>query len=94
MPPFLAKEPLEGTPNALLIARYCKLFGIAPADEFGIIDPMMRMAVNYGCYISHQYAENLEYEKAQKTKENEAFAMNEHLKMLKELEEKATSRGG
>lgn len=85
---------VEGTPNAVLIARYCKLFGIAPADEFGVIDPIMRMAINWACYVSYQHAENLAYEDAKDTKQSEVSAFGAHLDQLRELEEMSKSRGG
>lgn len=93
MPTFLIAEPVKGTPNAVLIARYCKLFGISPADELGIIDNQLRVAVNWGCYIAYQEAENQLTEEAQKTKENEVMALDKHLDLIRELEEQSKSRG-
>lgn len=86
-------EPVKGTPNAVLIARYCKLFGVSPADELGIVDNQLRVAVNWGCYIAYQEAENQLNENAQKTKENETMALSKHLDFIKELEEASKSRG-
>ena len=82
MPPFLVNEEIPGTPNAVLIARYCKLFGISPADELGILDGTMRMAVNWACYIAYVQSENNENEKAQDTKQYEAEAMGKFLQQL------------
>lgn len=87
------EEPVKGTPNAVLIARYCKMFGVAPADELGIIDNQLRMAVNWGCYIAHQEAENQLNAEAQKTKENEATILGRELDLIRQLEEDAKSRG-
>lgn len=51
------------------------------------------MAINYGCYIAYQHAENLANEDAQKIKENETFQMSRYLDELKDLADKSSSRG-
>lgn len=84
----------ENTPNAVLIGRYCRLFGIAPADEFGVIDVPLRFAINWACYIAYQHAENLANDEALKTKKRETNALGLHLDQLRELEEMGRSRGG
>ena len=93
MPTFLKSEPIKGTTNAVLIARYCKLFGISPAEELGIIDNHMRVAVNWACYLAYQQNENDLNSEAQKTKEKETLALGQHLDLIKELEEASKSRG-
>lgn len=74
------------------MARYCKLFGLEPADQFGIAtsETSMRVAINWACYIAYVQSENEEYQKAQDKGQNEAIAMG---KFLEELKEESTSRG-
>lgn len=54
----------------------------------------MRMAVNWACYLAWQYTENVAYEQANNKKEKEALIANDYLDELRELAEKADSRGG
>ncbi len=80
-------------PNAVLIAKYCKLFGLEPALQLGISSNEtgpLRMAINYACYIAHSQSENEDYTKAQDKNSQEAFAMD---KFIEELKEASTSRG-
>lgn len=89
---FLIKQEIEGTPNAVLIARYCKIFGLEPADQFGIasFETSMRVAVNWACYIAYVQSENEEYQKAQDKTQNEAIGLG---KFIDQLREEATGRG-
>lgn len=75
-------------PNALLIARYCKLFGLSPAEE--VLGSPLKMAINLGCYIAYAESENEEYQKSVEKGGNEALAMG---KLLEEIKEASTSRG-
>lgn len=87
---FLCKEEIRGTPNAVLIARYCKLFGLEPSDQLGIAEheTAMRVAVNWACYIGFVQSENEDYQKAQEKGEMEATAL---AKFLEEIEEESKS---
>lgn len=74
----------------MLIARYCKLFGLNPADEVGIIpeETTMRMAINWACYVAYVQSENEEHQKAQEKGTLEADALS---KFVEELKEQSTS---
>lgn len=74
----------------MLIARYCKLFGLSPAKELGILDRTMKMAINWGCYLAYVLSENEEHEKANDKSQQEAFVLSE---FVNELKEQSTSRG-
>lgn len=89
---FLVKQEIEGTPNAVLVARYCKLFGLEPSLQLDIAshETTMRMAINWACYLAYVQSENEEYTKAQDKGQHEAVAMG---KFLEDLKEQSVSRG-
>lgn len=74
----------------MLIARYCKLFGLEPADQLGILksETTMRMAINWACAVALFESENDDYQKAHKKGEMEAA---EFARFLAEIEESSTT---
>lgn len=72
----------------MLLARYCKLFGLSPAEEMK--KDTLNMAINWACYVAYAQSENEEYQKAQEKGQTEALAMG---KFIEELKEQASSRG-
>lgn len=75
-----------------MIARYCKLFGLSPAEE--LAKEPANMAINWTCFVAYCVAENELSEQAKdgknKKQEQQAHAM---AKFLDELKEQSTSRG-